>query len=52
MTRVVRARADNKPGEFVPAAAQAKPSMLGHSLAATGDRKVDQRMALYCSLNL
>ena len=53
MQRVVRARADNKPGAFVPAAAQAKGSgMLGKPLSSSGDRKVDERMALYCSLNL
>jgi hypothetical protein len=52
MRRVLAARADNQPGRFVPAEAQAKPRMLGRGLAATGDRKIDQRLALYCSLNL
>jgi hypothetical protein len=52
MGRVLRARADNRPGTFVPAEAQAKPRMLGRSLAGTGDRQVDEKLALYCALNL
>jgi hypothetical protein len=52
MRRVLRARADNRPGEFVPAEAQGRPRMLGRALAASGDREADARRALYCSLNL
>jgi hypothetical protein len=52
MRRVLAARADNKPGEFVDAEPKAKSSMLGRPLASSGDQKVDSRMALYCSLNL
>jgi hypothetical protein len=52
MRRVLRARAENRPKGFVPSEAQAKPAMLGRGLAATGDRDVDAKLALYCSLNL
>jgi microsomal dipeptidase-like Zn-dependent dipeptidase len=52
MRRVVRARADNRPKGFVPAEAQAKPRMLGRSLAQTGDGSKDAQQALFCSLNL
>jgi hypothetical protein len=50
--RVLRARADNRPKGFVSSEAQARPAMLGRSLAATGDRDVDARLAMFCSLNL
>lgn len=43
MQRVLRARADNTPGEFVPAEAQAKASALGEPLTSSGDRKGDER---------
>ena len=52
MRRVLAARADNQPGKFVPAPAQAKQAMLGKTLAGTGDRKVDEKLAMYCALNL
>jgi hypothetical protein len=52
MRRVVAAKADSRPRRFVPAEAQAKPAMLGRSLASSGDRDVDAKLALFCSLNL
>jgi hypothetical protein len=52
MRRVVAARADNRPREFVPAEKQAEPRMLGRTLAGTGDRQVDARLAMLCNLNL
>jgi hypothetical protein len=50
MRRVLQAEADNRPRTFVPAEKQ--PAMLGRSLAGSGDRAVDAKMALLCSLNL
>jgi hypothetical protein len=38
MRRVLAAKADNQPGKFVPAEAQAKPSMLGRTLAEREQR--------------
>jgi len=52
MRRVLRAEADNRPRTFVPAEAQATRRMLGRTLAGSGDRKVDAKLALICSLNL
>lgn len=48
MRRVATAKADNRPPTFVPADAQAKP----RTLAGTGDRQVDARLAALCQLNL
>jgi hypothetical protein len=50
--QVLRAKADNQPGRFVPAEAQAKQAMIGRTLAETGNRQVDAKLALFCSLNL
>ncbi len=52
MRRVLAAQADNRPRSFVPAEAQAKPRLLGRTLAGAGDRAVDARLAMLCSLNL
>jgi hypothetical protein len=52
MRRVLTARADNRPRTFVPAPEQAKGRMLGRTLAGTGDRQTDARLALLCNLNL
>ncbi len=52
MRRILRATADNRPRRFVPAEPQAKQAMLGRALASSGDRDVDAKLALFCSLNL
>jgi hypothetical protein len=52
ITRVLTAKASSRPRRFVPATAQADGRMLGRTLTQTGDRQVDQRLALFCSLNL
>jgi hypothetical protein len=52
MQRVLGARADNKPREFVPAEAQANAAMLGRPLEGTGAADVDHKLALFCSLGL
>jgi hypothetical protein len=52
MRRILGATADSRPRRFVPAEPQAKPAMLGRALASSGDRDVDAKLALYCSLNL
>ena len=46
------AEADDRPREFVPAEPKAENAMLGRALAASGDRDVDAKLALYCALNL
>jgi hypothetical protein len=51
MRRVVTARADNRPGQFLPSEATAKQSMLGRPLAATGQRRVDTKQAFLCNFN-
>ena len=55
MRRVLRAKADNRPKQFVPAVAQTQTRgvrMLGRTLAGEGNKQVDARLALVCSLNL
>jgi hypothetical protein len=52
MAQVLAARADNHPRRFVPARAQADGRMLGRAIAGSGDSATNQRLALYCSLNL
>jgi hypothetical protein len=52
MRRVLRATASSAPRRFVPAEPQAEQRMLGRALASSGDRDVDAKLALFCSLNL
>ena len=52
MRRVLSAKASNRKRRFVPSKAQAEGRMLGRSLAGSSNAVVNQRLALYCQLNL
>ena len=52
MRRVLRAKADNIPKTFIPAAEQASGSLAGRSLAGSADAATNAKMAMFCSLGL
>jgi hypothetical protein len=52
MRRALRAKAANVRRRFVPSDAQAKSSMLGRPLAASGNPDTDARLTLLCKINL